>query len=1579
MAQGRRVHAVIRGTAVNNDGRDKSSFMAPTPRGQTEVIASALSVAAVDADTIGYLEAHGTGTRLGDPIEFAAASRAFRLFTQREEFCALGSLKANFGHLDRAAGVAALVKAVHVVHEGVVPPLVGFRTPNPEVALEGSPFRVPRVADTVWPSDGPRRAGVSSFGVGGTNAHVVVEEYRAAQRSAVRPAGPVALPLSAHDTTALGQLAADLADRPNGTFAGLAHTLAAGRRTLSTRAVVVARDAEEAVRRLRQPLTPAVAAAAPLAFLFPGQGAEIRYDPHALLARYPVFRREIEAFADAHKMSVPELLGGVSGHTEEYRGLAYQPSLVAVQVALARLAEHLGAAPAAFCGSSLGEYAAAHLAGVLEREDLMTVLGARDQLMRATPEGRMMAAFCSVERVTALLVPGIELAGDNAEDRVLVSGSPEAIERQIEVLAAHGVDTRVLPGRIAPHSSMMREAAEGLREVLASVSLHPARVPVVSSLYGDWVEPEKLADRKHWVRHLCHPSLMRQALNLLMRSGYRRLVEASPGDALTKLAARAMGPTGQVVTLGGAAGGDALVAFLEALGGVWSRGTPVGWDEANGTAGVEFESLPPYPFRRSRFWNHTPETTPQHDDLPRGRMLAAPVWRPAPLTARKLPSHVVLRASDNGIGPALAARLTELGVTVDLVRPGEPLPETAPVLMDLTLIDAEPEGLTAWLDTGLLQPLQAIRVLKPSRFIAVTRGLCPVLPGEHGDPRFAAVVGLVRCAPHEWPGLTTMLVDLQSDDVEAFVAELGAAEDRDVAYRGGVRYRRFHEPIRPTMPTRLREGGVYLVLGGTGQLGPVVAEAISHEVRATVVITGRNPDRPRPAGEQALLDAARDRSCTIVERHLDSTDLYALTGALNELTDRHGRVDGVFHLAAHTSTDDFPLLADVHADSALAIVDAKVCTAAHLATALGGRDYDFVVLFSSISTLIGALRFGPYVSANAYLDALALHMSALENRPWISAVWDGWTSSSETTEDGLGSLDGAHLLLEVLRCELPVVFAVARDVEQRRTAVLADLAAVADAARAATEPDNQSQSRKVVLDTIARVTGHRITDYAQSLAGLGVDSLQMMQIAARLRPLLGTGVSLGAILAAKSVSDILALAELDRSDEAVDVPTAEPDVLSSIQQRLWYLAQLEPDQASYNVPFGWELPGSVAEVVEAVRAVLARHELLRSAYRSTGDGTPRRVVLAVDDVPVEQVALDGDLDEAFRVEARKCVDRVFDLERGSGRVLLGHVDGADVRVLFIYHHISVDAWSVRVIHDDLRRALTGELEARQGRYHDFVQWEHGVRVAADYPRHLAFWRKVLDGTRPTVPPADQGVAAEAGAVGLLHRLVPGDVADRLRDVLRAEGVTLYTAGLTGLALALGQWSGEREVVIGTNLANRARAEFEDVVGMFVDPVVLKLTPTERPDGMPAKSLGDALAGVRARFADALAHTEVPYLDVAQHLGRGGGNALFSMIATMFDTEQGDGLPAIDVPMPTTSKFPFAIEFLPRPEGLLLHVLYAADHYLPSTVERVVSRIVDFLQTLAKVGPTAPLDGYSARPAPQRFARFWDRPITAEPS
>ena len=1597
LKQKRTIHAVIRATALNNDGRSKSSFMAPTVEGQSQVIATAIATAGIPADSIGYLETHGTATALGDSIEFEAAVTAFSGFTDRRGFCALGSLKANFGHMDRAAGVAGLIKAVCAVREGVIPPLVGFSRSNPDFDVAASPFRIPTQAER-WSADGPRRAGVSSFGVGGTNAHVIVEEFvdLASHRDG-RPMEtdlPIAFPLSAHDEPTLRHLAQGLArsfdDAPYAL--DVAHTLAKGRVDRPSRMVVLARPGRE-LGAMQVPSGAVVCRpAGPLVFLFPGQGTQTAYGAQRMMARYEVFRQEVEAFADVLGLSAEKLLEGIDGSDPVYRDFAYQPSLVAIQVALARLAEHTGLVPAAYCGNSIGEYAAAHLAGVFSRRALMSVLAARDREMRRSPEGCMLSVQLGEEEVLPLLLPAVDLAGINATSRVLLSGPVEDVLRQKSLLEARGVLTRVLAGRVGPHGRLMRGIAASFRRAFDDVELLEPSHRVVSTLTGTWALPGELTDPDHWVRHLCEPFRFSRALSVLTEAGFERFVEASPGAVLTRLV-RTSDAAPICATLGGDANEDAPASFLAGLAEIWCSGCEVDWDVANGSAGAAFRPLPSYPFNRKRFWSHRSRSSqqPNRAGPPRGR-LERVVWLPHPLDRKaqehKLPRRVLVRGG-GATASGLIEQLGRLGIPALRIEDASAdIDGAEAVLVDVSLADSEPigapvpgdsTGLQGWLDTGLLGPVSALDNLRPAALFVLTKGLQAVVAGDRPAIHQGAVVGLVRCAPHDWPCLTTRWIDLPPDtdalqDASTIIAELSVAEEHDIAYRRGMRLRRGHAPSAPSGPSPLRPGGTYLVLGGTGRLGAVVAEAISREVQATIVLAGRQPDRPSSPQAQHLLEQATARGCQVLRRTARSDIAADLRRMLDELVEAHGRIDGVFHLAANTETETFELLGETSAASASGIAHAKVCTAALLADQLRQRDYDFVALFSSISTVIGASRFGAYVAANAYLDALAPLMAQATGRRWISMVWDGWSADGSAGPHALGFDEGAALLLQALRSQLAVVAPVVSSLDQRQARVREDLAVVARH-RKVTGGESRSHASNAdhVLRVIGDVTGFTEIDPLRQFAQLGIDSLRLMQIVVRLRPLAGASVSMGRLLGAKTIADLTRLLEAGGTvDDAPRREATSPDQgLSTPQERLWYLAQLDPISPSYNVPFGWMFPAeSRGRVLEATRSVLDRHEMLRSVYREDADGRPRRAVVSTRDIPITELVLDpADPAASFLGLAREAAERPFDLSASCTRVLLAHGEDG-VRLLFVCHHIAIDAWSVKVICGELHHAATGAGATpprQQARYSEFVRWEHETRSGAEYERLASYWRDTLREVQPTIPPPDDGLDGATGhSLGVCEVVLEAGSLSALRAVLRDEGATLYAAAMTGLAVALGAWCRTPEVVVGTNLANRMREEFESVVGLFVDPVVLRVAP-----GLddPAATLRTALARVRECLVAAVAHSGMPYLDVVRILARprsAGDNPLFSIISTMFDAS-GEALAALDVPLPAHAKFPLAVEFLPRPDGLLVHALYANNRYSAATIEKFVGQIVRFLELLAK-GKGDALLSTLVTPAPSESAR-----------
>ncbi len=630
-ADGDTIHAVILGSAVNNDGSLKVGFTAPSVEAQAKVIASAHRRAAVPADTITYVEAHGTGTHLGDPIEVAALNRAFRAGTQRTGFCPVGSVKTNIGHLGAAAGIASLLKTVLALRHRQIPPSLHFETPNPAIDFASSPFYVnTRLAE--WPADGgPRRAGVSSFGLGGTNAHMVVEEAPAAEASG--PSRPwQLLALSARDEAALERATENLAawleaDRSEEALADAVYTLQTGRHAFPVRRVFVCRDAGEARRALRERPPERMWTAScddsrrPVVFLFPGQGAQHVEMGRGLYETEPAFRRELDACA--------ERLRDILGH--DLRGLLFprgegrereeaeillrqtrftQPALFAVEYALARLWLSWGVPPSAMIGHSLGEYVAACLAGVFSLDDALELVVRRAELMQELPPGAMLSVELPEAEVLALLSaePGLSLAAVNGPDVCVVSGPEEAVAGLESRLAGRGAATRRLHTSYAFHSAATEPVLEPFRRTVRRVEMRPPSVPYLSNLTGGWIEAGTAVDPEHWVRHLRQTVRFGDGVaRVLERFESQRpvLLEAGPGSTLAALARRQARGTGAMVLSSmrhpRSADEDGAV-LLSALGRLWTAGVTVDWDGFYAGERRRRIPLPTYPFQRRRFW-----------------------------------------------------------------------------------------------------------------------------------------------------------------------------------------------------------------------------------------------------------------------------------------------------------------------------------------------------------------------------------------------------------------------------------------------------------------------------------------------------------------------------------------------------------------------------------------------------------------------------------------------------------------------------------------------------------------------------------------------------------------------------------------------------------------------------------------------------------------------------------------------------------------------------------------------------------------------------------------------------------------
>ncbi|MGD9629019.1 MAG: amino acid adenylation domain-containing protein [Pyrinomonadaceae bacterium] len=618
---GDHIYAVVRGSAVNNDGSLKVGYTAPSVDRQAEVIMAAQAVAGVDASSINYIETHGTGTPLGDPIEVAALKKAFGSEVP-ENNCGIGSVKTNIGHLEVASGVTGLIKTSLALERQMIPPTIHFERPNPELGLEGSPFYVVDELTEWKRSDQPRRAGVSSFGVGGTNAHVVLEEAPAVVSSASRPVQLMVL--SAKSETALEAATANLAefikDHPETDLADMAFTLKEGRREFEHRRAFTCSTAADALEILdsrdakRMKTSRARYPRPRLLFVFPGQGTQQVNMGRGLYEGEPVFRAEVDRCSEILKphlgSDLREVLFPNDENIEDARGRLNrtsitQPAIFVIEYALAKLWESWGVKPDAMIGHSVGEYVAACLSGVLSLEDSLAVLAGRGRMTEELPGGSMLAVRLSEESAGKYLNDDLSLASVNASNLCVISGPKEKIAEVKSALERDGVPGRLLQTSHAFHSSMIDPILPKFIELMEGTRLAAPSVPYVSTLTGHWIDESEATDPRYWARHFRETVRFADGVKELMAEGEAVFIEVGVGQTLGRVIRSISDRSRHTVvsSLGDECSVESdQIAMQTALGQLWVNGVEIDWKGYYKDEKRLRVSLPTYPFERKRYW-----------------------------------------------------------------------------------------------------------------------------------------------------------------------------------------------------------------------------------------------------------------------------------------------------------------------------------------------------------------------------------------------------------------------------------------------------------------------------------------------------------------------------------------------------------------------------------------------------------------------------------------------------------------------------------------------------------------------------------------------------------------------------------------------------------------------------------------------------------------------------------------------------------------------------------------------------------------------------------------------------------------
>jgi acyl transferase domain-containing protein len=1225
ITDGDHIHAVIKGTAINNDGMRRAGYTAPGVDAQALAIATALANADVEAGTVGYVEAHGSATVLGDPIEVAALTAAFKGSSGERPHCALGSVKSNIGHLDAAAGIAGLIKAILVVEKARIPPTLHFEEPNPRIDFANSPFYV-NTELSPWPiTGGPRRAGVSSFGLGGTNAHVVLEE-------APRPPTPAAagdeqlLLLSAKTEEALeaasDRLEAYLRDHPDVSLADVAFTLQMGRKAFNHRRVLVCENAEEArgaldVRDDGRLLSKECVSAGrrPVAFMFTGFGDQYPGMAHQLYQREPVFRTALDRCAailrphldaDLRTVLFGDLRepGGTAGDSFDFRKMLLHPeqaehelnqplyghaAVFAVEYALVELWNSWGVVPDALIGHSLGEYVAACVAGVFSLADALMLVVARARLIHDQRGGAMLAVPLGEQAVIRFLDEEVSLAAVNSPRTCVLSGPVPAIENLARELRKQGIASRRLPTAFAFHSRLMEPVVEPYAELVRGVTLNPPRLKFVSNVTGTWITPEEATDPDYWARHVCNPVRFTDGIATLLGTPDVILLEVGPGKTLCSAALQH--PVNSNVkdrvvlpSMADAFGGQSdRTVILRSLGQLWLAGVAVDWSTLHAGTARRRVALPTYPFARRKFWLE-PDRLDGREAAPGRRRgdisnwFHTPSWqrlgavRPDPAVDLAAQRWLVF-ADEHGVGERVVERLERLGARVVSVAMGEawshggdgrfvldPREESHYTRLAEALRAEEcvpdrvvhcwsvgadagtpstPEHVQHLLTRGFHSLVRWTKASEPDliagpmRWDVISTEVHRVTGEEPLCPEKSTMGAVCKVAKQEYPFLDCAWLDVRLPRREdlgqlagRLMLELAAPiGEAAVALRGPYRWGQVFAPAPQPGAARepLRPHGTYLITGGLGRIGLVIARSLARSAETRLALVSRTGIPPRdtwddlthPPATTAAIGAVREleaMGAQVMVCAADVSDERRMRSVLDEVTEAFGPVNGVVHAAGITGDKAHRVLAELGEEESAWHFRSKLHGLHVLDRLFTGKELDFAILCSSLSPLLGGLSLCAYAAANAFLDAYAQQPGSR----WTSVNWEGWRfPADEAAERGVGVTiedfvispeEGSSVFERLLTFDLPSQVVVSTAALDWRVRMWADPAAAAAPVRRHARPSlsnpyvaPSTDTEGLVAETWQELLGMDKVGVNDNFFELGGSSLLGIQVIHALR------------------------------------------------------------------------------------------------------------------------------------------------------------------------------------------------------------------------------------------------------------------------------------------------------------------------------------------------------------------------------------------------------------------------------------------------------------------------------------------------
>ncbi|MFN6571977.1 SDR family NAD(P)-dependent oxidoreductase [Dendronalium sp. ChiSLP03b] len=1595
-----RIHAVIKGSAINNDGSFKVSYTAPRIDTQAKVIRTAQIVAEVEPETITYIETHGTGTALGDPIEIAALTQAFRSSTQKKGFCAIGSVKTNIGHLDTAAGVTGLIKTVLALKHKQIPPSLHFQQPNPEIDFANSPFYV-NTTLSEWETNGtPRRAGVSSFGLGGTNVHVILEEAPIVQASSSSRPWQL-LMLSAKTESALATATTNLADylqaHPDLNLADVAYTLQVGRRTFDYRRAVVCRDIPDAINALQDSKrvftnTEKVQERS-VAFMFSGLGTHYIDMAVELYQTQPTFRvcvdqcceflkphlgldlrdvlyphRHSDKGNQQNTVSLKLDLRKMLGRETEPADIAAQklnqtvlsqPAIFVIEYALAQLFISWGIRPHAMIGYSIGEYVAATLAEVLSIEDALTLVAKRAQMIQELPSGAMLAVGLSESEIQPLLSDRISMSAINGSSLCVVAGFPDAVAELEQKLSARGLVGKRLQTFHAFHSVMMEAIAPTFHNLVNKFSLNPPKIPYLSNVTGTWITADQATDPSYWVKHLCQAVRFADGIQQLWQKDNPILLEVGPGQALSSFASQCLENEARAKSvilpcLRHSYEQQSDIAFLmNTLGRLWLAGVKIDWFSFYAHEQRQRIPLPTYPFERQRYWiDAHPEanlTQIAQQTLHKKANIAdwfyIPCWKRSPHvapSAQKLKCLVFIDTKVRGL--QVAKQLELAGHDVVNVRVGEQFTKLGDrsyainpqaqcdynnLLQELrdfqlnaiyhfwSLIPQQAESLHQFFEEcqnhgfySLLFLAQALgkQEVNDVQILVVTNNVQEVNGDENLCPQKATVMGICKVIPQEYPNITCRCIDVVIPEsgtpqenrlVDQLVTELTQTTSENiVAYRGKHRWVQTFEPIQLEEPNRetipIRENGVYLITGGLGNVGLVLAEYLAQTAGVKLILTGRsglpakqewlqwlatheqNDDISRKIQKVQALEAL---GAEVLLCRADVGNLEQMQAVITQASKCFGEIHGVIHAATVRVYNTVQQISKPECATQLHSTGHGLLV---LEKILQGKQLDFCVVISSLASVLGVMGMAAYSSAHVFTDAFVHKQNQTSLVPWLSINYGDWiTQESVESADILKGADSvmtgqeglevfqralcASQLTQIVTSTVDLQTSINRWINlefRQNSQVTPKTSGAATYLRpnldhAYVAP--RSEVEQAIANIWQKLLGIGQIGIHDSFFELGGDSVLGIQVSAR-------AAKAGFRLTPQQLFEHQTIAKLAEVVNTTQVVQAEQGLvtgslpLTPIQHRFFERNISEPHHWNQSIFLAAPATIDPAALKQAWQQLLLHHDALRLRFIPSESGWQAKNA-GYEDISFTHIDLSAlsaaDQELAIKTNTAQ-LQASLDLSAGPIiRVALFHL-GANKfnRLLIVVHHLGTDPGSWRVLIEDLQTAYQQicqgkpvELPPKTTSYKQWALRLEEYARSANLQKAQNYW---LSNRYQQVSPLPidysdsiNNVASEQIVSVTLNAQ---DTQALLHEVPATFRINTQEVLLTAFAQAFAQWTGENLLLVDLEENGREvstsgidNVDISRTVGWITTtyPVLLELEKADNP--------GDALKVVKEQL------------------------------------------------------------------------------------------------------------------------------------